>query len=140
MRGKGFEKESGGVDPSFFDLNEDVTGNVPHQWSLEVGDVETEVTDNFSFDAGYSRSLLFSSDSHLQICQLSRASGKALLRGLRCAAAARRVTFVSSDGIWALRFGDNAAYQRFADAYREKLFENTFKVENDESNRAKVRC
>lgn len=103
VKGKGFEKESAGVDPNFFDVNEDATGNIPHSWSLEVGDVETEVTDNFSFDA-----------------------------------AARRVTFVSTDGIWALRFGNSVAYQQFADAYREKLFENTFKVENDETNRAKI--
>ena len=53
-------------------------------------------------------------------------------------AAARRVTFVATEGIFALRFGTLAAYDDFADSYREKLFENTFKVENDETNRDKV--
>lgn len=51
-RGKGFEKEAAGVSPSFFDVNEDSGSGVPHLWSLEVGDVETEVSDNFSFDPG----------------------------------------------------------------------------------------
>lgn len=53
-------------------------------------------------------------------------------------AAVRRVTFVATEGIFALRFGTQAAYDAFADSYREKLFENTFKVENDETNRDKV--
>ena len=59
----------------------------------QIGDVETEVSDNFSFDA-----------------------------------AARRVTFVSPEGIYAVRFGSAAKYSAFADSYNEKLFENTFKV------------
>lgn len=45
---------------------------------------------------------------------------------------------MASEGIFALRFGTKAAYDAFADSYREKLFENTFKVENDEINRDKV--
>lgn len=45
---------------------------------------------------------------------------------------------MASEGIFALRFGTKAAYDAFSDSYREKLFENTFKVENDEINRDKV--
>ena len=51
-RGKGFEKEATGVAPSFFDVNEDSGAGAPPLWSVEVGDVETEVSDNFSFDPG----------------------------------------------------------------------------------------
>ena len=43
-------------------------------------------------------------------------------------AAAQRVTFVSPEGIYAVRFGSTAKYSAFADTYNEKLFENTFKV------------
>lgn len=49
MQGRGFEAEALGVQPHFFDMNEDSPG-VPHQWCLEVGDIETEVSDNFAFD------------------------------------------------------------------------------------------
>lgn len=45
---------------------------------------------------------------------------------------------MATEGIFALRFCTQAAYDAFADSYREKLFENTFKVENDETNRDKV--
>jgi hypothetical protein len=102
VQGQGFQVESAGVQPHFFDINED-TPSVPRQWCLEVGDVETDVSDNFAFDQ-----------------------------------AARRVTFVSPDGIWAVRFGNAAQYAAFTEQYNDKLFENTFKVDNDEANRAKV--
>lgn len=49
-----------------------------------------------------------------------------------------QVTFVSPDGIWALRFGSTQQYAAFTEAYNNKLFENTFKVDNDETNRNKV--
>ncbi len=58
------------MTPSFFDVNEDSGAGVPHMWSLEVGDVETEVSDNFSFDPGAPR-FLFQS-VHMQ------ASGRAV--------------------------------------------------------------
>jgi len=48
------------------------------------------------------------------------------------------VTFVSPDGIWALRFGGAQQYAAFTETYNDKLFENTFKVDNDEGNRNKV--
>lgn len=49
VQGQGFQVESAGVQPHFFDINED-TPSVPRQWCLEVGDVETDVSDNFAFD------------------------------------------------------------------------------------------
>lgn len=49
-----------------------------------------------------------------------------------------QVTFVSPDGIWAIRFGGEAQYAAFTEKYNDKLFENTFKVDNDETNRNKV--
>lgn len=49
MQGKGFEVEAVGVEPHFFDMNED-NPSVPRQWCLEVGDIETDVSDNFAFD------------------------------------------------------------------------------------------
>lgn len=49
VQGKGFEVEALGVEPHFFDMNED-TPSVPRQWCLEVGDVEADVSDNFAFD------------------------------------------------------------------------------------------
>lgn len=102
VQGKGFEVEAVGVDPHFFDMNED-NPSVPRQWCLEVGDIETDVSDNFAFDQP-----------------------------------ARRVTFVSPDGIWAIRFGSEAQYAAFTEKYNDRLFENTFKVDNDEANRNKV--
>ena len=51
----------------------------------------------------------------------------------------RRVTFVAQDGIWALRFGTAAAYEKFVTRYNDKLFVNTYGVDNDEANRLKVR-
>ena len=45
---------------------------------------------------------------------------------------------MSPDGIWAVRFGNAAQYAAFTEQYNDKLFENTFKVDNDEANRAKV--
>jgi hypothetical protein len=102
VQGKGFEVEALGVQPHFFDVNED-SPSVPRQWCLEVGDIETDVSDNFAFDQ-----------------------------------TARRVTFVSPDGIWALRFGSKQEYAAFTETYNDKLFENTFKVDNDEGNRNKV--
>jgi allophanate hydrolase subunit 2 len=50
-----------------------------------------------------------------------------------------QVTFVSPDGIWAIRFGNAPQYAAFTEQYNDKLFENTFKVDNDETNRNKVR-
>lgn len=50
-----------------------------------------------------------------------------------------QVTFVSPDGIWAIRFGSAAQYAAFTEKYNDRLFENTFKVDNDEANRNKVR-
>ena len=35
VQGRGFEVEAAGVDPHFFDVNED-TPSVPRQWSIEV--------------------------------------------------------------------------------------------------------
>jgi hypothetical protein len=49
VQGQGFQVEAAGVQPHFFDMNED-TPSVPRQWCLEVGDVETDVSDNFAFD------------------------------------------------------------------------------------------
>jgi len=49
VQGKGFEVEALGVQPHFFDVNED-SPSVPRQWCLEVGDIETDVSDNFAFD------------------------------------------------------------------------------------------
>jgi hypothetical protein len=48
-----------------------------------------------------------------------------------------RVIFTAG-GIFALRFGTSAAYNNFHNEYNDKLFENTFGVENDETNRQKV--
>ena len=50
----------------------------------------------------------------------------------------RRVTFVAQDDIWALRFGTAATYQKFVTGYNDKLFVNTYGVDNDEANRSKV--
>ncbi len=48
------------------------------------------------------------------------------------------MTFVAQDGIWALRFGTAVAYEKFVTRYNDKLFVNTYGVENDEANRSKV--
>jgi hypothetical protein len=37
-----------------------------------------------------------------------------------------------------MRFGNAAQYTAFTEQYNDKLFENTFKVDNDEANRNKV--
>ncbi len=65
--------------------------------------METEVTDNFNFDAR-----------------------------------TRRVTFVAQEGIWAVRFGTVAAYDKFVIQHNSHLFENTYGLDNDEANRTKV--
>ena len=51
----------------------------------------------------------------------------------------RRVTMVTPEGCWALRFGSAAKYSDFVARYNSTLFENTYGVENDEVNRGKVR-
>ena len=48
-----------------------------------------------------------------------------------------RVIFQGT-AIWALRFPNAQKYQDFHNVYNDKLFENTFGVENDEANREKV--
>jgi len=48
-----------------------------------------------------------------------------------------RVIF-QGEAIWALRFPNARSYQDFHNLYNDKLFENTFGVENDEANRQKV--
>lgn len=48
-----------------------------------------------------------------------------------------RVIF-QGDSIWALRFPNSQQYDSFHIKYNDKLFENTFGVENDEVNRQKV--
>lgn len=49
-----------------------------------------------------------------------------------------RVIFQGT-AIWALRFPNAKKYQDFHNVYNDKLFENTFGVENDEANREKVK-
>ena len=45
---------------------------------------------------------------------------------------------MAQEGIWALRFGTAAAYEKFVTRYNDKLFVNTYGVDNDEVNRSKV--
>lgn len=52
----------------------------------------------------------------------------------------KRATFAGDSGIWALRFPSQQAFNAFVTDYNSKLFENTYKLTNDESNREKVRC
>jgi hypothetical protein len=49
-----------------------------------------------------------------------------------------RVIF-QGEAIWALRFPNAQSYQDFHNLYNDKLFENTFGLENDEANRQKVK-
>ena len=51
-----------------------------------------------------------------------------------------RVIFQGGEAIWALRFPNSRSYQDFHNLYNDKLFENTFGVENDPANREKVRA
>ncbi len=51
----------------------------------------------------------------------------------------KRATFAGESGIWALRFPSQQAFNAFVDQYNAKLFENTYKLSNDKSNREKVR-
>jgi hypothetical protein len=50
----------------------------------------------------------------------------------------RRCTFVAADKIWAMKFPTTATYEAFQQKYQDCLFENTFKMEADDVNRAKV--
>jgi hypothetical protein len=139
VQGQGFQVESAGVQPHFFDINED-TPSVPRQWCLEVGDVETDVSDNFAFDQAARRVGHSSCKAGLP---LHASRGKHYCTGTcLCVTCAHdlnaQVTFVSPDGIWAVRFGNAAQYAAFTEQYNDKLFENTFKVDNDEANRSKV--
>ncbi|KAK9818259.1 hypothetical protein WJX72_009697 [[Myrmecia] bisecta] len=49
----------------------------------------------------------------------------------------RRVTFVAN-GIWALKFATLADYRAFSSEYNDKLFQNTYGLENDQAGRDKV--
>ena len=51
----------------------------------------------------------------------------------------RRVIFRGSGAIWALLFPSDAAFRAFTDQYNDRLFANTYGVDNDEDNRAKAR-
>ena len=55
-------------------------------------------------------------------------------------ASSKRATFAGETGIWALRFPSQQAFDAFVNQYNSKLFENTYKLSNDESNREKVGC
>ena len=50
----------------------------------------------------------------------------------------KRATFAGESGIWALRFPSQQTFTAFVNQYNSKLFENTYKLSNDESNREKV--
>lgn len=50
----------------------------------------------------------------------------------------KRVIFQGTDAIWALRFPNDVSYQDFYRKYNDKLFENTYQVQNDDANRQKV--
>ncbi len=50
----------------------------------------------------------------------------------------KRATFAGESGIWALRFPSQQTFTSFVNQYNSKLFENTYKLSNDESNREKV--
>lgn len=52
----------------------------------------------------------------------------------------KRVIFQGTREIWALRFPSNLGYQEFYRRYNDKLFENTYLVQNDDANRQKVIC
>ena len=52
----------------------------------------------------------------------------------------KRATFAGESGIWALRYPSQQAFATFVNQYNSKLFENTYKLSNDESNREKVCC
>ena len=52
----------------------------------------------------------------------------------------KRATFAGESGIWALRFPSQQTFGIFVNQYNSKLFENTYKLSNDESNREKVCC
>jgi hypothetical protein len=51
----------------------------------------------------------------------------------------RRVIFRGETSIWALLFPSDAAFKAFTEQYNDRLFANTYGVDNDEDNRAKVR-
>ena len=78
VQGQGFQVESAGVRPHFFDINED-TPSVPRQWCLEVGDVETDVSDNFAFDQAARRVGLLAKQArccmHAETCSTARIRG-----------------------------------------------------------------
>ena len=50
----------------------------------------------------------------------------------------RRATFAGETGIWALKFPSQQAFMAFVNQYNSKLFENTYKLSMDDSNREKV--
>ena len=50
----------------------------------------------------------------------------------------KRVIFQGNQGIWALRFPNDRGYQDFYRQYNDKLFENTYRLQNDDANRQKV--
>ena len=50
----------------------------------------------------------------------------------------KRVIFQGREDIWAIRFPNAASYQDFYRKYNDKLFENTYQVQNDDANRQKV--
>lgn len=50
----------------------------------------------------------------------------------------KRATFAGESGIWALRFPSHQTFTAFVNQYNSKLFENTYKLSNDETNREKV--
>ena len=58
----------------------------------------------------------------------------------RFEASSKRATFAGETGIWALRSPSQEAFDAFVNQYNSKLFENTYKLSNDESNREKVSC
>ncbi len=52
----------------------------------------------------------------------------------------KRATFAGESGIWALRYPSQQSFSTFVNQYNSKLFENTYKLSNDASNREKVCC
>jgi len=51
----------------------------------------------------------------------------------------RRVIFRGEAAIWALLFPSDAAFRAFTEQYNDRLFANTYGVDNDEDSRAKAR-